>query len=56
MPTTDHGPTREATARPTDNARDRALPLRALDDSDVGWGREPDSNDERLRRDRPPHW
>jgi hypothetical protein len=27
------------------------------DDSDLGWGDQPDpDDDERLRRDRPPHW
>jgi hypothetical protein len=30
--------------------------FRSKDDSDVGWGREADSNDDRLRRDKPPHW
>ena len=36
---------------------DPALPVRSLDDGDVGWGeRVPDSNDDRLRRDVPPHW
>ncbi|MCL2463539.1 MAG: hypothetical protein FWF28_00505 [Micrococcales bacterium] len=30
---------------------------RAPDDEDVGWGAPvADSNDDRLRRDRPPHW
>lgn len=30
---------------------------RAADDSDRGWGREePSSNDDRLRREKPPHW
>ena len=31
---------------------------RAPDDEDVGWGAPPvsDSNDDRLTRDRPPHW
>ncbi|MBO3088872.1 hypothetical protein [Cellulomonas dongxiuzhuiae] len=30
---------------------------RSADDSDRGWGREePSSNDERLRREKPPHW
>ncbi|WP_309133911.1 hypothetical protein [Cellulomonas sp.] len=30
---------------------------RSADDSDRGWGREePSSDDERLRRERPPHW
>lgn len=30
---------------------------RSLDDSDLGWGdRADDSNDDRLQRNRPPHW
>ena len=30
---------------------------RAPDDEDVGWGaRSDDTNDDRLTRDRPPHW
>lgn len=35
-----------------------ALPVRSRDDSDVGWGErpEPDDDDERLNRERPPHW
>jgi hypothetical protein len=34
------------------------LPVRSMDDSDVGWGERPerDDDDERFRRDRPPHW
>jgi hypothetical protein len=40
------------------------LPETSKDDNDVGWGHEDyrgerggeDSNDERLRRERPPHW
>ncbi len=32
------------------------IPERSPDDSDVGWNDGPDSNDERLRRDVPPHW
>jgi hypothetical protein len=34
------------------------LPVRSRDDSDVGWGErpEPDDDDERLYRERPPHW
>ncbi|MDM7855526.1 hypothetical protein [Cellulomonas alba] len=31
--------------------------FRSKDDSDVGWGsRSDDSNDDRLERDKPPHW
>jgi prolyl-tRNA editing enzyme YbaK/EbsC (Cys-tRNA(Pro) deacylase) len=36
-----------------------AAPLRAPDDSDVGWGdrpRETDDDDRRYLEDRPPHW
>ncbi len=29
---------------------------RSADDSDVGWGDTDGSNDERLRREKPPHW
>ena len=39
-------------AQPTD----AALPGRSLDDTDLGWGDAPDVNDDRLRRDKPPHW
>jgi prolyl-tRNA editing enzyme YbaK/EbsC (Cys-tRNA(Pro) deacylase) len=34
-------------------------PLRAPDDSDIGWGerpRDPDDDDRRYLEDRPPHW
>jgi hypothetical protein len=39
-------------------ADEPALPVRSRDDSDVGWGErpEPDDDDERLYRERPPHW
>jgi prolyl-tRNA editing enzyme YbaK/EbsC (Cys-tRNA(Pro) deacylase) len=35
------------------------VPLRAPDDSDIGWGerpRDPDEDDRRYLEDRPPHW
>lgn len=35
---------------------DAALLNRSADDSDVGWGERADSNDDRLRQDKPPHW
>lgn len=45
------------TAQPPALDDDRALPVRSLDDGDVGWGESAaDSNDDRLRRDVPPHW
>jgi hypothetical protein len=34
-------------------------PVRAPDDSDVGWGErpaDPDDDDRRYLEDRPPHW
>jgi len=32
------------------------IPERSADDSDAGWHESSDSNDDRLRRDVPPHW
>lgn len=32
------------------------LPDETSDDTAAGWGEDPDSNDERLLRERPPHW
>ena len=33
------------------------LPLQSRDETDVGWGEQPEQDDdERLRQDRPPHW
>ncbi|GAA2726759.1 hypothetical protein [Cellulomonas aerilata] len=40
-------------------APDPSVDLRSADDTDVGWQPDAaglDSNDERLRRDVPPHW
>ena len=45
--------------RPQPRPRPDGVPLipeRSRDDSDAGWNDGPDSNDERLRRDVPPHW
>jgi hypothetical protein len=33
-----------------------ALPVQALEDTDAAWGDIPDRDDDRLYRDRPPHW
>ena len=47
-------PTRRTAADPSD---DLWRATRSVDDADQGWGREePSSNDERLRREKPPHW
>jgi hypothetical protein len=37
---------------------DTPLPERSSDDTDLGWGEHPDEtdDDERLLRERPPHW
>jgi hypothetical protein len=42
---------------PTSAPEESVLPLRSLDDTDVGWGLpdEPDRDSE-IKRDRPPHW
>jgi len=35
----------------------RFVPLeQSREDTDVGWGEYPEEGDERLYRDRPPHW
>ncbi|MCG2799180.1 MAG: hypothetical protein L6367_11640 [Cellulomonas sp.] len=40
-----------------DADEESALPVRSLDDGDLGWGGHgDDSNDDRLRQDVPPHW
>jgi hypothetical protein len=33
-----------------------ALPAQSLEDTDAGWGEQSEPDDERLYRDRPPHW
>jgi hypothetical protein len=33
------------------------LPAQSQEDTDVGWGEQPEpEDDERLHRERPPHW
>jgi hypothetical protein len=34
----------------------RDAAVRASEDTDRAWGDRSDSNDDRLKRDRPPHW
>lgn len=48
-------------AEPPTTATDRlvsepALPEQSHEDSDIAWGELPESHDDRLHRDRPPHW
>jgi hypothetical protein len=33
-----------------------ALPEQSPEDTDAGWGEYPERDDDRLNRDRPPHW
>ncbi|MBU4213645.1 MAG: hypothetical protein KJ792_03210 [Actinobacteria bacterium] len=50
-------PVREPRSLPDGPGADPALPVRSLDDGDLGWGGSTDdSNDDRLRQDVPPHW
>jgi hypothetical protein len=32
------------------------LPEQAREDTDAAWGDDPQADDDRLYRDRPPHW
>lgn len=48
---------RRRVVRPGAGDPDPSVRLRAPDDLDVGWHPVPDdADDERLRRDVPPHW
>jgi hypothetical protein len=55
-------PEDKAASRSPDDARsDRSdlpvLPVQAQEDTDIGWGEQPGpDDDERLYRERPPHW
>lgn len=38
---------------------DKVLPEKSSEDTDLGWGDQPEdeaADDERLRREKPPHW
>lgn len=45
-------------AEPTEPAQPvrSVRPEQAREDTDVAWGEYPERDDERLYRDRPPHW
>jgi len=44
-------------ARKPDREDQRALPAQSQDETDIGWGELPETGeDDRFRRDRPPHW
>lgn len=38
------------------SAGDPVLPEQSREDTDAAWGEYPESADDRLYRDRPPHW
>jgi hypothetical protein len=38
------------------HGRESALPEQSREDTDAGWGEYPERADDRLYRDRPPHW
>ena len=37
-------------------AREPVLPEQSREDTDAAWGEYPGRDDDRLYRDRPPHW
>ncbi len=53
----DPAPQPPANVRPADPDATPVLPVRSPADTDVGWSEPPEpDDDERLYRDRPPHW
>jgi hypothetical protein len=38
------------------SAREPMLPEQSPEDTDTAWGEYPQRDDDRLNRDRPPHW
>jgi len=53
----DNAPDQPADAGLPDPDGQPVLPVRSQDDTDIGWGEAPEpDDDERLYRDRPPHW
>ena len=50
----DHASSQTPCAGPSDSGD---LPVQSQEDTDAGWGERPGPEDEdRLQRDRPPHW
>jgi hypothetical protein len=53
----DTAPDQPAHAGPQDLDDKPVLPAQSQDETEVGWGERPEpDDDERLYRDRPPHW
>jgi hypothetical protein len=49
-------PATPAPAAPAASVGDPLLPEQSREDTDAAWGDYPESADDRLYRDRPPHW
>ena len=53
----DEAPKQSARVSPPDPRDEPVLPTQSREDTDVGWGEPPGpDDDERLSRERPPHW
>jgi hypothetical protein len=53
----DNEPEQPASAGPPGPDDQPVLPAQSQEDTDAGWGERPEpDDDERLYRDRPPHW
>jgi hypothetical protein len=53
----DKAPDQSSNAAPSAPDSKPTLPVRSQDDTDIGWGEQPEpDDDERLNRERPPHW
>ena len=49
-------PVAPAAVAPGASAREPVLPEQSQEDTDAAWGEYPPRDDDRLSRDRPPHW
>jgi hypothetical protein len=52
----DAGNGHDAGSNHTRGGTEPVLPDRAPEDTDAAWGDHPERDDDRLYRDRPPHW
>jgi len=53
----DAAPKQPTRVSPPDQSDDPVLPTQSQEDTDVGWSEPPGpDDDERLYRERPPHW
>lgn len=54
--TADQEPDQPVTAGSPGHETRPVLAEQSSEDTDLGWGEAPESDDERLNRERPPHW